>query len=646
MKFYWGRKLPFKFVSVVGSMLLGIVFTSASFAETKIEEVQPWPIDAPTQLIIWGTDFGDSPEFHFGTQEPPLVISGDQSLCPTPLGGEAPPLDSSTVDCVVVDLPAVTNGEPNVPAGDYLLAIWVPGPDQCASKPSSLTFEYTPSDCSGFNLQGASCSGDMTGSAGPANLIAQGHNNADWVVTSSPVANGGLVVFTGDGKWPNELTLNINDGVQNQDVQLHTSCSQPLAIGDVFGSMTLVAMEADLQSGMQHDLYDLTLGAVGPQGPQGKQGDIGPQGPQGKVGDTGAQGPQGKQGDTGAQGPQGKQGDEGAQGPQGKQGDEGAQGPQGKQGDQGEQGPQGKVGDTGAQGPQGKQGDTGAQGPQGKQGDTGAQGPQGKVGDTGAQGPQGKVGDTGAQGPQGKQGDTGAQGPQGKPGDTGATGPQGPQGKQGDTGAQGPQGKVGDTGAQGPQGKPGDTGAQGPQGKVGDTGAQGPQGKQGDTGAQGPQGKVGDTGAQGPQGKKGDKGDPGSDGIGSNLMCFSTDQTIGTSGKFMGLGQQAGEHDSVGVISPFAAGAEVITLVVKAAQGNQARSGSAQLFHDASGGGQGGEALGGLCTLPPTAVKSVCQVNIIGGVLTQFDSLSVFIEADSGSFEGGSACILIDPDGV
>ena len=134
-------------------------------------------------------------------------------------------------------------------------------------------------------------------------------------------------------------------------------------------------------------------------------------------------------------------------------------------------------------------------------------------------------------------------------------------------------------------------------------------------------------------------------------MCFSTDQTIGTSGKYMGLGQQAGEHDSVGVISPFAAGAEVLTLVVKAAQGNSPRSGMAVLYHDAAGGAQGGEPVGiapeNECVLNATEVKSVCSITFsTNNSLELFDSLSVFIETDGGSFEGGSACILIDPDGT
>jgi microcystin-dependent protein len=103
----------------------------------------------------------------------------------------------------------------------------------------------------------------------------------------------------------------------------------------------------------QNVSFDVTLGAVGPQGIQGPQGPAGPQGPSG---------PQGPKGDTGATGPQGPKGDTGATGPQGPKGDTGATGAQGPAG------PQGPKGDTGATGPQGPQGSPGAQGPQGVQG--------------------------------------------------------------------------------------------------------------------------------------------------------------------------------------------------------------------------------------------------------------------------------------
>ena len=47
---------------------------------------------------------------------------------------------------------------------------------------------------------------------------------------------------------------------------------------------------------------------IGPQGPQGIQGEVGPQGPQGIQGEVGPQGPQGIQGEVGPQGPQGEPG--------------------------------------------------------------------------------------------------------------------------------------------------------------------------------------------------------------------------------------------------------------------------------------------------------------------------------------------------
>lgn len=50
------------------------------------------------------------------------------------------------------------------------------------------------------------------------------------------------------------------------------------------------------------DRYDLTLGAVGPQGPSGQQGPPGPQGPQGPQGPVGPQGPTGPQGPAGQPG--------------------------------------------------------------------------------------------------------------------------------------------------------------------------------------------------------------------------------------------------------------------------------------------------------------------------------------------------------
>ena len=273
----------------------------------------------------------------FGTESDQLDIPVDQSLCYAPLGGLAPPLEEGR-DCVVADLPVANdngNGAPNVPVGDYLLAIWVELPDaECVSKPSSLTFEYQPANCSGVNAQGADCSGDLSGALGSATLMAEGHNNAQWMVTPNMVSPGGSVIFTAAGnKWPNELMLTIDDDdtVAQQVLGIHTSCSQPLVIGDVFGSLELTGINAEaLGPSTRHDLYDLTLGAGGPQGPQGK---IGPDGAQGEQGIQGKVGPQGDTGDQGIQGKVGATGDTGLQGPQGKLGPQGVPGPTGPMGE-------------------------------------------------------------------------------------------------------------------------------------------------------------------------------------------------------------------------------------------------------------------------------------------------------------------------
>jgi Collagen triple helix repeat (20 copies)/Phage Tail Collar Domain len=82
------------------------------------------------------------------------------------------------------------------------------------------------------------------------------------------------------------------------------------------GSYALVVRSFSLGHTLLASL-DLTVGAVGPVGPQGLTGATGPQGP---AGPAGAQGPQGDPGPAGAQGATGAQGAAGPQGPQGVQG--------------------------------------------------------------------------------------------------------------------------------------------------------------------------------------------------------------------------------------------------------------------------------------------------------------------------------------
>ena len=107
----------------------------------------------------------------------------------------------------------------------------------------------------------------------------------------------------------------------------------------VIGPYTDTTLQAKLPSGFpagnylltvsigndstDYDGFNLSIGAVGPQGPKGDTGATGAQGPKGDTGPIGPQspiGPQGPIGLTGATGPQGPKGDPGLAGPIGPAG--------------------------------------------------------------------------------------------------------------------------------------------------------------------------------------------------------------------------------------------------------------------------------------------------------------------------------------
>ena len=113
---------------------------------------------------------------------------------------------------------------------------------------------------------------------------------------------------------------------------------------------------ATLPVAVSSAIWNLTVGAVGPQGPAGlvgPKGDIGPQGPAGAVGPKGSTGPQGPAGAVGPKGSTGPQGPAGAVGPKGDMGPQGPAGAVGPKGDIGPQGPAGAVGPKGDVGPPG-----------------------------------------------------------------------------------------------------------------------------------------------------------------------------------------------------------------------------------------------------------------------------------------------------
>jgi hypothetical protein len=194
-----------------------------------------------------------------------------------------------------------------------------------------------------------------------------------------------VVILDGTGgksadKFGAETNVEIRQGSSVlQDLNFHTSCSVPLAVGDQFGSLLLtefipVGGSTACNTGestVSTSHYDLTIGGGGAEGPQG---------PQGKLGAAGVDGTDGTDGAVGAVGA------DGAQGPQGKLGAAGVDGTDGTDG------AVGAVGADGAQGPQGKLGAAGIDGTDGIEGATGPEGPIGLTGLTGEAGLPGEIG--------------------------------------------------------------------------------------------------------------------------------------------------------------------------------------------------------------------------------------------------------------
>ncbi len=119
-------------------------------------------------------------------------------------------------------------------------------PGSCEDgKPISLTFMYTGDDCSASNNPQngkAKCSGDPAG-AQPVELVYTGKKAGKFTISPpGEVINvGDEVTITTSDKFESNTKLEIRQGGSDiQKLEIHTSCSQPLAVGDQFGSLKLV----------------------------------------------------------------------------------------------------------------------------------------------------------------------------------------------------------------------------------------------------------------------------------------------------------------------------------------------------------------------------------------------------------------------
>lgn len=117
----------------------------------------------------------------------------------------------------------------------------------CDSPLVEIVFGFAGAACQSPlpNPQGglAQCFGDLTGAADVA--LVYGGSNPDIVVFPTGLLDDGdeVAVSALAGLLDAQLVLLLSDPLgRTQLIEIHTSCSQPLALGDRFGSLTLAGI--------------------------------------------------------------------------------------------------------------------------------------------------------------------------------------------------------------------------------------------------------------------------------------------------------------------------------------------------------------------------------------------------------------------
>lgn len=133
---------------------------------------------------------------------------------------------------------------------------------ECSTKPNYMEFVYDPNMCVWENGQDFDCGPEGSLPGDGVTITAGGQNGGVWSISpAGPYDAGDHLIFTagtndkGQVKWPNQLDLTISGGDgDTQTIGLHTSCSEPLETGDVYGSMTLLVMnESAIEPGTPGD---------------------------------------------------------------------------------------------------------------------------------------------------------------------------------------------------------------------------------------------------------------------------------------------------------------------------------------------------------------------------------------------------------
>lgn len=142
---------------------------------------------------------------------------------------------NGVVDCNAPPPPAEC-----APSGD-------PAGTSCDAKLVDMVLEYNGQDCQDPlpNPQNgeARCEGDATGASNVGLVYTGKFPSRQTVTPASGINDGDLIRVTATwwgGLFPNQEFKIVDSSGVLQDVDFHVSCSQPLALGDEFGSLKLV----------------------------------------------------------------------------------------------------------------------------------------------------------------------------------------------------------------------------------------------------------------------------------------------------------------------------------------------------------------------------------------------------------------------
>jgi cysteine-rich repeat protein len=119
--------------------------------------------------------------------------------------------------------------------------------DDCQGGVVSMTFEYTGESCAATTNQQSGkvvCSGNAAG-AEPVRVVLTADVSAATVSPSTETIDVGetVTIAATGGKLKADAKFDVRQGASvRQSLSIHTSCSQPLNVGDRFGSMRLVSL--------------------------------------------------------------------------------------------------------------------------------------------------------------------------------------------------------------------------------------------------------------------------------------------------------------------------------------------------------------------------------------------------------------------